>query len=725
MTSRPELWGGVEATVNRVGDDYHDQCSRNDHRRRLDDLDGFAALGIKALRHAVLWETAAAANHDLAFADAPLARLRQLQVQPIIGLVHHGSGPPGTSLMEPAFAEGLALHAAAVARRYPWVRDYTPVNEPLTTARFSGLYGHWYPHARSEAAFARALVNQCRAVVLCMRAIRAVNPQARLIQTEDMGRTYATPELAYQAEYDNHRGWLGFDLLMGRVDATHVFHERLLELGVREDELAFFLDNPTPPDIVGLNYYVTSDRFLDGRCELYPPHCRGGNGRQRYADTEAARARAQGITGHRALLDVAWARYRSPLAFTEVHLGCTREEQLRWLKEAWDAACGARRDGIDARAVTVWSLLGAYDWNSLVTRDSGHYEPGAFHVEHGRRRPTAICTMMRALATEGGYHHPVLEQPGWWRRPERLLPAVAARLRSDSGGEAPPATSTDPSATPLLIVGARGTLGRAFDLVCARRGLATRALARAQLDITDVSAVAAAVEALRPWAIVNAAGYVDVDQAESEPERCFRENVAGPVALAQVCAAHGLPFVTFSSDLVFDGQRRAPYRESDPPAPVNTYGRSKHAAEQAVLGACRSALVIRTSSFFGPWDTSNFVNQALETLAGGRCFHALQDVTVSPTYLPDLVHACLDLLIDAEQGLWHVINAGSVTWLELGREVARLAGFDPTLMKGRRLADARLPAARPPFTAMRTERGASLPGLFDAVGRFLRERAAT
>ena len=82
---------------------------------------------------------------------------------------------------------------AAVARRYPWVEDYTPVNEPLTTARFSGLYGHWYPHGRDDRTFARALLNQCRAVVLAMRAIRAVNPAARLVQTEDLGRTYSTP----------------------------------------------------------------------------------------------------------------------------------------------------------------------------------------------------------------------------------------------------------------------------------------------------------------------------------------------------------------------------------------------------------------------------------------------------------------------------------------------------------------------------------------------------
>src|SRR5581483_2747354 len=106
----------------------------------------------------------------------------------------------------------------------------------------------------------------------------------------------------------------------------------------------------------------------DERLERYPPHLHGGNGRRRYADVEAVRACPQGIAGHRALLRQAWERYRLPLAITEAHLDCTRDEQLRWLREAWRGACEARQEGADVRAVTVWALLGASDWDSLVTR---------------------------------------------------------------------------------------------------------------------------------------------------------------------------------------------------------------------------------------------------------------------------------------------------------------------------------------------------------------------
>ncbi|HZH78691.1 MAG TPA: dTDP-4-dehydrorhamnose reductase, partial [Archangium sp.] len=192
----PEVWGGIEGTVNRVGDRYFDQMKRSGHWTRIEDLDTIAALGIKAIRYPVLWEQIAPLGPhraDWTWPDARLARLRELGVRPIVGLVHHGSGPRHTSLVDPGFPFELAQYARAVAERYPWVEDYTPVNEPLTTGRFSGLYGHWYPHGKDYPTFARTMIVQCRAVVEAMRAIREVTPTARLIQTEDMGRTYSTP----------------------------------------------------------------------------------------------------------------------------------------------------------------------------------------------------------------------------------------------------------------------------------------------------------------------------------------------------------------------------------------------------------------------------------------------------------------------------------------------------------------------------------------------------
>jgi dTDP-4-dehydrorhamnose reductase len=173
-----QLWGGLECTVNRVSDQYFSQMERNGHLDRPGDIERFASLGIRAVRYPVLWECTAPdgiESADWSWSDERLPRLRELGVEPIAGLVHHGSGPRHTSLVSPCFADKLAEYAGAVAQRYPWLTYYTPVNEPLTTARFSGLSGVWYPHGRSEELFVRALLNQCRGTVLAMRAIRPRN----------------------------------------------------------------------------------------------------------------------------------------------------------------------------------------------------------------------------------------------------------------------------------------------------------------------------------------------------------------------------------------------------------------------------------------------------------------------------------------------------------------------------------------------------------------------
>lgn len=711
----PELWGGVECTINRVGDTWYDQLAANGHRERLADLDLFAALGIRRLRQAVLWERLARPDADWREPDAAMHRLRQLGVDPIVGLIHHGSGPPGTSLMEDSFVTGLAAHAAQVAQRYPWVSWYTPVNEPLTTARFSGLYGFWYPHARDDALFARALVNECRATVLAMRAIREVNPAAKLLQTEDLGRIYSTPSLAYQADMENERRWVTWDLLCGRIDPQAPMMQFLASCGIDRAELAWFADNPCPPDIIGINHYVTSDRFLDDRLELYPDAIVGGNGRHRYVDIEAVRVLPEAAEGWSRCLAEAWHRYGLPLAITEVHLGCTREEQLRWFTEAWSAACAARERGWDVRAVTAWALLGSRDWNSLLTRQSGHYESGVFDTRGGGPRATALARMLRILSTgTQAPSHPAAVGPGWWRRPQRLL--------QEHRAPAPVARRTlQIRRRPVLIAGARGNLGRAFVQICEQRGLTYRVCTREQFDICCPRKVEDTLRSLRPWALINAAGYVRVDEAERDGARCYRENFQGPAQLASSCEAHGVRLATFSSDLVFDGAALSPYVESSPVSPLNTYGHSKVMAEQSVLQRNPDALVIRTSSFFGPWHPHDFLPVALRSLSDGQSFAAMQDVVVSHTYVPDLANACIDLLIDAESGIWHLANAGALSWFELAREGALLAGVDIRTLQGRACSDFGLAARRPPFSALGTERGLELPALDDALRRFVRD----
>lgn len=142
------------------------------------------------------------------------------------------------------------------------------------------------------------------------------------------------------------------------------------------------------PDVIGLNHYLTSDRFVDDRLERYPEAVLGGNGREPYADVTANRVAGRPSAGFAGALRDAWHRYQAPVAVTEVHNGSTRDEQLRWLDEAWGAACEALDGGVDVRVVNVWALFGAYDWDSLLTRRRCRYEVGAFDVTRARRRPT-------------------------------------------------------------------------------------------------------------------------------------------------------------------------------------------------------------------------------------------------------------------------------------------------------------------------------------------------
>ena len=268
------------------------------HATRESDLELLRWLGVRAVRYPVLWERVAPEGVGAArweWSDRRLERLRALGVRPIIGLLHHGSGPRDTSLLNPAFPQKLATYARAVAERYPWALDWTPVNEPLTTARLSAMYGHWYPHARSFSEFVRALVNQCAAVRLAMREIRAAIPAARLIQTEDLSRVSGTASLGARAEMDQRIRLLSLDLLTGKVDEQHPLWRDLLAAGATAAELHELADRPERIDVLGLNYYVTSDRF--GRLAPLLPACAAR--RRRAASLRGRRGGAR--RGRRAL----------------------------------------------------------------------------------------------------------------------------------------------------------------------------------------------------------------------------------------------------------------------------------------------------------------------------------------------------------------------------------------------------------------------------------------
>lgn len=419
-----QLWGGIECTINRVGEQYYDQLTASGHYKRDTDLAEIAALGVKALRYPMLWEKhqpTVETKPNWAWVTKQLNQLQHHNIIPIAGLLHHGSGPRYTDLLDPGFPQKLATYALKIAQQFPWLEYYTPVNEPLTTARFSALYGLWYPHKTSDVSFITALLNQLKATVLAMQAIRTVNPAAKLVQTEDLGKTYSTPLLQYQADFENNRRWLTYDFLTGKVTPGHPMWNYCKRLGIDESQLYFFAENICNPAIAGVNYYVTSERYLDDQYKRYSPTCHGSNEIHRYADVEAIRVPLNCPSGFKVLVNEFWERYKLPMAITEVHLGCSADEQMRWFNSIWQDCLALKKQGINLVAATAWSLLGAFGWDKLLTQGINNYESGVFCLENNMLQKTPLAGLITKLANNEPVEEPLLKEGGWWTKPDRYL----------------------------------------------------------------------------------------------------------------------------------------------------------------------------------------------------------------------------------------------------------------------------------------------------------------
>ena len=694
IACRPELWGGVECTINRVHDKYYSQLEKTGYMARNDSIAHIAALHVKALRYPILWEMyqpVADQPIDFSKADKELTALAEYGIRPIAGLLHHGSGPRFTNLLDPEFPDAFSRYARRVAEKFPHLSQYTPINEPLTTARFSGLYGIWYPHCSDDRSFLKMLFNQVKAVVMAMEEIRKINPTAELIQTEDLCKVHSTTELSYQRDFENIRRWLSFDLLCGKVDRHHPLWRYLKDSGITDAEFEYFLNNPCPPNILGLNYYPTSERFLDHQIDRYAPAQIGGNGIHRYADTEACR------TGHalgiKQLIREVWDRFHLPIAITEAHLGCTREEQLRWFDEVWSEACQTRAEGVDLRAVTAWSLFGSMDWDTLVTKDQGHYESGAYDVR-GNVRPTAVARMIREIALTGQYQSPVLKAPGWWK--------------------SVPATTGNASATPLLILG-NGPLSKSLAKVCASRRISYVVPLTDETGLGSRERISKLIDTYKPWAVINTLSYRGIDDGERHLTDCLYYNTTIPEEAAFSCKEHGIQFMTFSSAQVFDGNKNSPYDEQDDVYPMNNYGLTQAMAEAIVSTVYPSSIIIRTSALFG----ANGYGLLLDSLPVGVTTGA--DSIVSPAFLPHVANAAIDLLVDEESDIWHLSNGqDGIAWSDFSAALSNGKPFAALSHQQIRIPSDLTPVRKPAYCAIRSLKGYSLPSFESAVEEYHR-----
>jgi dTDP-4-dehydrorhamnose reductase len=495
-------------------------------------------------------------------------------------------------------------------------------------------------------------------------------------------------------------------------------HKHFVYAGIDPADLDWFLENTCPPDIIGANYYVTSERFLDERVHAYPMEARGHNHRQSYGDVAACHVRGQGMYGLDRLLMEYWERFHLPIAVTEAHLGCTREEQVRWLVEMWEEAERARSWGADIRAMTPWCMFGAYHWNKLVTCDKGAYESGIFDVRAPRPRPTALAHVCKQLGSGKKPQHPLLDTPGWWRRASRFIFPVSEMDAAERLQAVPP-MPMDHVERPILLLGKETPLGDAIHRSCEVRALRTVSLRNDQLDTGSKAALAKLFGQYRPWAVIDAGHLTDVDAAERDPHAYRLRNVQVREQLAELCAANGARFMMFASDQAFDGSPERPYVESDAAHPLNEFGRCDAGAERLVLSALPTAMIVRTGPLFGVDGVANQLKRALEEIHQGRRARLSAGRKLSPTYLPDVVCTSLDLLIDEAEGVWHLATPGEMDWADFARRIAERADLDQRLIVDTASHERGPVARRPRYSALGSERQSLMPCLDDAIERYL------
>jgi dTDP-4-dehydrorhamnose reductase len=250
----------------------------------------------------------------------------------------------------------------------------------------------------------------------------------------------------------------------------------------------------------------------------------------------------------------------------------------------------------------------------------------------------------------------------------------------------------------ILVTGESGQLGTAF------KSLLPEALypTLEEFDLTDIDAIAPALERMGPEAIINCAAYTAVDRAEEEETLADLLNATAVGALAAYAASAQIPFVTYSTDYVFPGTAETPYLESTPTDPVNAYGRSKRRGELLAL-EYSEALVIRTSWLISGTNP-NFVATMLRLAASRDSLRVVDDQRGCPTFAADLAAATLHAIDVKARGLLHLTNRGDTTWFRLARRAVELAGLDPTKLSPCTTDEYPVPAPRPAYSVLGSER---------------------
>jgi len=276
----------------------------------------------------------------------------------------------------------------------------------------------------------------------------------------------------------------------------------------------------------------------------------------------------------------------------------------------------------------------------------------------------------------------------------------------------------------VLVAGAAGMLGRDLVLAAGNAGHDVVGYGHAELDVTDAAALERRLDLERPDVVINAAAWTDVDGAETAEQAAFAVNGTGAGNVAAAAAKAGASVVYVSTDYVFDGAKGAPYVESDQPAPLSAYARTKLAGEEATAAANKRHYLVRSAGLFGVAG-SNFVDTMLRIAETQNEVLVVRDQIGSPTYTWHLAYGIVRLIEGLEYGIHHMAAGGQCSWYEFAREIFEQAKVECKVLSVS-TAEFGRPAPRPPFSALTSQRehAIELPPWQDGLAGYLAQREA-
>jgi beta-glucosidase len=371
--------------------DQMELCGHYEHWR--EDFRLVRELGMNYLRYGPPYYKThlASGKYDWSFTDETFNEMKRLDITPITDLCHFGVPEWLGDFQNPDFPDYFAEYSEAFARRYNWVRLYTPINEIFITALFSAQYGWWNERLQSDAGFVNALKNLARANMLSKEAILKVQPDALFIQSESSEYFHPLePEARELAEFYNQKRFLSLDLCYGH-DMRACMYLYLTDNGMTREEYEWLMRHGRkmkPHCVMGNDYYYTNEHYVSANGEI----------------TESGE-----IFGYYVITKQYYDRYHLPVMHTETNLR-DAEQAPMWLRKQWENMIRLREDGVPIIGFTWYSLIDQIDWDTALREDNGNVNP------------LGLYDLNRQIRPVGEAYKKLIEQ---WRK---LLPTESRSL---------------------------------------------------------------------------------------------------------------------------------------------------------------------------------------------------------------------------------------------------------------------------------------------------------